>query len=265
MADLDSLKESNNYHLDIPARNQPFFLKGCGALDWGMQNRLARVFRPDSGRTVMLAVDHGYFQGSISGRSPGAVCRCSHAHPGHASQHHPGRLRARRRDAGQRRPQRAQGAVQRATGRGYGRRDPHERGCHGRAGIRGRGVRNPVHPQHDPPGRCWLPLRHPAELGANFVKTYYVDDFETITASCPVPIVMAGGKKLPELDALAMAYNAIDQGAAGVDMGRNIFQSDAPEAMIQAVGRVVHELMKPQDAYDLFLTLKNEKKQARVP
>jgi putative autoinducer-2 (AI-2) aldolase len=67
MPDVDSVMESNNYHLDIPACNQPFFLKGCGALDWGMQNRLARVFRPDSGRTVMLAVDHGYFQGSISG------------------------------------------------------------------------------------------------------------------------------------------------------------------------------------------------------
>jgi 3-hydroxy-5-phosphonooxypentane-2,4-dione thiolase len=106
-----------------------------------------------------------------------------------------------------------------------------------------------------------LACRMIAELGANFVKTYYVDDdFETITASCPVPIVMAGGKKMPELDALTMAYNAIDQGAAGVDMGRNIFQADAPEAMIQAVGKVVHELMKPQDAYELYLTLKNEKK-----
>ena len=67
MPDIDSLKESKNYYLDIPARNEPFFLKGCGALDWGMQNRLARIFRPDSGRTVMLAVDHGYFQGPTSG------------------------------------------------------------------------------------------------------------------------------------------------------------------------------------------------------
>ena len=75
-----------------------------------------------------------------------------------------------------------------------------------------------------------LACRIIAELGAQYVKTYYVDDgFETVTASCPVPIVMAGGKKLPELDALTMAYNAVQQGAAGVDMGRNIFQSDAPE------------------------------------
>ena len=86
---------------------------------------------------------------------------------------------------------------------------------------------------------------------------YYVDDgFETVTASCPVPIVMAGGKKLAELDALTMAYNAVQQGASGVDMGRNIFQSDAPQAMIAAVAAVVHKNMKPKDAFDLFKTLK---------
>ena len=106
-----------------------------------------------------------------------------------------------------------------------------------------------------------LACRIAAELGAHFVKTYYVDeDFETITASCPVPIVMAGGKKLPELDALTMAYKAVSEGAAGVDMGRNIFQCDAPMAMIQAVSKVVHENMKPADAHELFLTLKNEQK-----
>ena len=102
-----------------------------------------------------------------------------------------------------------------------------------------------------------LACRIIAELGAQYVKTYYVEeDFETVTASCPVPIVMAGGKKLPELDALTMAYNAVQQGAAGVDMGRNIFQSDAPKAMIAAVGAVVHKNMKPKDAFDLFKTLK---------
>jgi putative autoinducer-2 (AI-2) aldolase len=98
-----------------------------------------------------------------------------------------------------------------------------------------------------------------AELGAQFVKTYYVaEGFETVTASCPVPIVMAGGKKLPELEALTMAYRAVQEGAAGVDMGRNIFQSDAPTAMIQAVNKVVHEGMKPERAYDLFQTLRRE-------
>jgi putative autoinducer-2 (AI-2) aldolase len=102
-----------------------------------------------------------------------------------------------------------------------------------------------------------LACRIIAELGAQYVKTYYVDEgFETITASCPVPIVMAGGKKLPELEALTMAYNAVQQGASGVDMGRNIFQSEAPQAMIAAIAAVVHKNLKPKDALDLFKTLK---------
>ena len=104
-----------------------------------------------------------------------------------------------------------------------------------------------------------LACRICAELGAHILKTYYVPEgFETVTASCPVPIVMAGGKKLPELDALTMAHDAVDQGACGVDMGRNIFQSESSLAMIQAVGKVVHEGMKPQQAYQLFQDLKNE-------
>jgi putative autoinducer-2 (AI-2) aldolase len=102
-----------------------------------------------------------------------------------------------------------------------------------------------------------LACRIIAELGAQYVKTYYVEDgFETVTASCPVPIVMAGGKKLPELDALTMAYNAVQQGAAGVDMGRNIFQSEAPRAMLAAINAVVHQNMRPIEAFDLFNTLK---------
>jgi putative autoinducer-2 (AI-2) aldolase len=102
-----------------------------------------------------------------------------------------------------------------------------------------------------------LACRIIAELGAQYVKTYYVEeDFETVTASCPVPIVMAGGKKLPELEALTMAHNAVRQGAAGVDMGRNIFQSDAPQAMIAAVASVVHRNASPKDAFELFQSLK---------
>jgi putative autoinducer-2 (AI-2) aldolase len=102
-----------------------------------------------------------------------------------------------------------------------------------------------------------LACRIIAELGAQYVKTYYVDEgFETVTASCPVPIVMAGGKKLAELDALTMAYNAVQQGAAGVDMGRNIFQSEAPKAMIAAINAVVHKNLKPKEAYELFSSLK---------
>jgi len=108
-----------------------------------------------------------------------------------------------------------------------------------------------------------LACRICAELGAQVVKTYYVaDGFETVTASCPVPIVMAGGKKLPELEALTMAYRAVSEGAAGVDMGRNIFQSDAPLAMIRAIRSVVHERTKPEQALDLYQTLRH---QPRIP
>ncbi len=137
-----------------------------------------------------------------------------------------------------------------------------ERVGHGGAGLHRRRVRDADGDQHDEDGGHGQPLRNAdarrhrggqghgarrpvlpprlpricAELGAQFVKTYYVaEDFETVTASCPVPIVMAGGKKLPELEALTMAYSAVSEGAAGVDMGRNIFQSEAPVAMIQAV------------------------------
>ncbi len=95
-----------------------------------------------------------------------------------------------------------------------------------------------------------------AENGANIVKTYYTEGFEKVVACCPVPIVIAGGRKLPELEALELAYKAIQCGAAGVDMGRNVFQSEAPTAMIQAVGAVVHKNMKPEEAFQMFNDLK---------
>jgi putative autoinducer-2 (AI-2) aldolase len=291
MPDVDNVVESNNYHLDIPAKNQPFFLKGCGALDWGMQNRLARVFQPDSGRTVMLAVDHGYFQGSIPGlerfdvdivplapyadalmltrgmlRSTipsdyqhGVVMRASGG-PSVLKELSNEQLAVDMEDAI--RMNVAAVAVQIFVGAEFETQSIHNMtrliDAGYRYGMPVMGVTAVGAKMARSPRYFRLACRMIAELGANFVKTYYVeDDFETITASCPVPIVMAGGKKLPELDALTMAYNAVDQGAAGVDMGRNIFQSDAPEAMIQAVSKVVHELMPPKDAYDLFLTLKN--------
>ncbi|MCB1331129.1 MAG: 3-hydroxy-5-phosphonooxypentane-2,4-dione thiolase, partial [Maritimibacter sp.] len=104
-----------------------------------------------------------------------------------------------------------------------------------------------------------LSSRIAAEIGAQYVKTYFVEEgFERVTAGCPVPIVIAGGKKLPELDALDMAYRAIDQGASGVDMGRNIFQAEDPVAMIQAVSKVVHELEKPAQAFQMYNDLKSK-------
>jgi putative autoinducer-2 (AI-2) aldolase len=101
-----------------------------------------------------------------------------------------------------------------------------------------------------------LCCRIAAELGAHFVKTYYCEGFEKVVESCPVPVVIAGGKKLPEKEALQLAYQAIQSGACGVDMGRNIFQSDHPVAMIQAVRAIVHEDKNVNEAYELFQSLK---------
>lgn len=104
-----------------------------------------------------------------------------------------------------------------------------------------------------------LACRICAEMGAHAVKTYFCEKgFARVAASCPVPVIIAGGKKLAELDALRMAQQAIDQGAAGVDMGRNIFQSEAPVAMIQAVRALVHEGEKAELAYELYQSLKQE-------
>jgi putative autoinducer-2 (AI-2) aldolase len=100
-----------------------------------------------------------------------------------------------------------------------------------------------------------LATRMCAENGANIVKSYYTEGFETVTASCPVPIVIAGGKKIPERDALELAYRAMNEGAAGVDMGRNVFQSEKPAAMIRAVAAVIHKNMKPDEAYQMYQDL----------
>jgi putative autoinducer-2 (AI-2) aldolase len=98
-----------------------------------------------------------------------------------------------------------------------------------------------------------LSCRIAAELGASFVKTYYCDEFEKVTESCPVPVVIAGGPKLEtELDALKLADEAIKKGAAGVDMGRNIWQSDYPVAMIKAVRAVVQKKASPEEALEVF-------------
>jgi putative autoinducer-2 (AI-2) aldolase len=91
-----------------------------------------------------------------------------------------------------------------------------------------------------------------AELGAHIVKTYYVKDFEKVVESCPVPVVIAGGKKQSEEEALKMAYDAIQAGAIGVDMGRNIFQSTNPVGMVKAVNTIVHKNATPKEAFDIF-------------
>jgi putative autoinducer-2 (AI-2) aldolase len=294
VADLDDVKDTKSFHLDVPARREAFFLKGSTALDWGMQNRLARVFDPGSGRTVMLAIDHGYFQGPTSGLervdvnivpllpwanalmltrgilrtsippsfTKGVVLRASGG-PSILKELSNEQLAVDVEDAA--RLGVAAMAVQVFVGGEFETQSIHnmtrlvDAGM--RFGIPTLGV-TAVGKNMTRDARYFrLATRMCAELGAHVVKTYYVEkDFETVTASCPVPIVMAGGKKLPELEALTMAHRAVSEGAAGVDMGRNIFQCEAPAAMIQAVGAVVHQLMKPEQAYDLFQTLRHEKK-----
>jgi putative autoinducer-2 (AI-2) aldolase len=100
-----------------------------------------------------------------------------------------------------------------------------------------------------------LAVRIAAETGANIVKTYYCEDFEKVIGTCPVPVVVAGGKKTGEKEALELAYNAVKHGAAGVDMGRNIFQSEKPANMIKAVKAVVHEGFSPEEAYNKIYNL----------
>jgi len=97
-----------------------------------------------------------------------------------------------------------------------------------------------------------LACRIAAEQGAHIVKTYYCEDFDKVTESCPVPIIVAGGKKIAERDALELTYNSIEHGAAGVDMGRNIWQSENPVPMIRAVRSIVHGNANVDEANELY-------------
>ena len=103
-----------------------------------------------------------------------------------------------------------------------------------------------------------LACRIAAEQGAHIVKTYYCENFEKVVESCPVPIIVAGGKKIPERDALQLTYNSIKGGAVGVDMGRNIWQSEHPVAMIRAVRSIVHGNANVDQAYKLYQKLAKE-------
>ena len=287
MPDLEDPADGSRFAASVPARHEPFPIKGCGALDWGMQSRLARVFRPATGRTVMLAIDHGYFQGPTSGlervdlsivpllpyadalmttrgmvrstippaAAPAIVLRASGG-PSVLRELSNEQLAVGMEDAV--RINACAVAVQVFIGGEYETQSVRNMtrlvDAGQRYGIPVLAVTAVGRELTRDARYLRLATRICAELGAHVVKTYYCEpDFGTVAAACPVPVIMAGGKKLPELAALTMAYRAIDEGAAGVDMGRNIFQSDHPAAMIRAVGAVVHESLKPQAAYDRFL------------
>ena len=287
MADNDSRTRGGRFSSSVPARSQPYTLKGSAGLDWGMQSRLARVFRPATNRTVMLAIDHGYFQGPTTGlervdlsivpllghadalmttrgmvRStiPPAsgtpiVLRASGG-PSILGELSDERVAVSMEDAS--RINASAVAVQVFIGGEFETQSVRnmtrlvDQGQ--RYGIPVLAVTAVGKELTRDARYLRLATRICGELGAHVVKTYYcAEDFDTVAAACPVPLVMAGGKKLPELEALTMAYRAVEEGAAGVDMGRNIFQSDDPVAMISAVSAVVHESMKPRAAYDQFL------------
>ena len=294
MVDKDSIREAKDYFLDIPATNEPYGLKGSNSLDWGMKNRLANIFNPKSNRTVMLAVDHGYFLGPTSGLeridvrivplleyadtlmctrgilrstipptfNKGVVLRASGG-PSILKELSNEHIAVDIEDA--LRLNAAAVAVQVYIGAEFETQSVNNLtrlvDMGNRYGVPVLGVTAVGKDMARDAKFMRLATRMCAELGASYVKTYFVEEgFETVTAACPVPIVIAGGKKMPEIDALTMAYNAVQQGASGVDMGRNIFQSDAPEAMIQAVRKVVHEDLPPDQALDLYETLKSESK-----
>lgn len=287
MADNDSRTEGERFSASVPPRSQPFTLKGSAGLDWGMQSRLARVFRPATNRTVMLAIDHGYFQGPTTGLERVDLSIVPLLGYADALMTTRGMVRSTIPPAS------GTPIVLRASGGPSILRELSDEqiavSMEDAARINAsavavqvfiggkfetQSVRNMTR-LVDESQRYGIPVlavtavgkeltrdarylrlatRICAELGAHVVKTYYcAEDFDTVAAACPVPLVLAGGKKLPEFEALTMAYRAIEEGAAGVDMGRNIFQSEDPVAMIRAVTAVVHESQKPRAAYDQFL------------
>ena len=287
MPDHEYLAEDARFAASVPARPEAFPIKGCGALDWGMQSRLARIFRPSTRRTVMLAIDHGYFQGPTTGLERVDLAIVPLLPYADALMTTRGMVRSTIPPAS------GTPIVLRASGGPSVLRELSDEqvavGMEDAVRINAcavavqvfiggeyetQSVRNMTR-LVDAGQRYGIPVlavtavgreltrdarylrlatRICAELGAHFVKTYYCEPgFDTVAAACPVPLVMAGGRKLPERDALIMAHEAIENGAAGVDMGRNIFQSDTPLAMIRAVGAVVRESAKPDDAYDQYL------------
>ena len=286
----EDVKSKKNFHVDVPMKAEAFFLRGANALDWGMKNRLSRIFNPDTGRTVMLAFDHGYLMGPTTGLermdlnvvplipyvdclmcTRGALRTCI---PPQTRK--PVCLRvsagatvlkddmsdecigvdieeAVRLNAVAMAVQcYVGGACERQTLENLSRVINAGNSC----GILTLGVTAVGKEMARDARYLGMASRVLAELGAHYVKTYFcAEKFEEVVAGCPVPIVIAGGKKIPEPDALKMAYQAIDQGALGVDMGRNIFAAEDPVAMAQAVRAVVHDLEKPDKAYEMYRDL----------
>ena len=261
-------------------------------MDWGMKNRLGSIFNQKSGKTVMLAVDHGYFQGPTTGlkRPREAInplmpyCDSLFVTRGilrnciNPATKTPIFLRVSGGpsvlgDMSNEDLTTSMKEALRLNAIGVGmsifvgaKNEDRTISNLGRLVNEAEEYGMPVlaiTAVGKEMGRdaryLGLATRVAAEIGAHMVKTYYcAEDFEKVVEGCPVPIVIAGGKKIPEKEALEMCFNAITKGAAGVDMGRNIFQSENPVAMIQAVRAVVHEHYTADEAFELFNKLKNQ-------
>ena len=293
MADKDDIKDGKNFYEEVPYKNEAFYLKGAGSLDWGMQNRLSRIFNPATGKTVMLAFDHGYFQGPTTGIErldlsippliPFAdVLMCTRGALRTTIPPTTNKPIVLRASAGQSiltelsneliavdiedaiRLDATALAAQVYIGGEYEHKSIGNVikliDLGSKYGIPTLAVTGVGSDMKRDQRYFSLATRICAEIGANYVKSYYFEPgFEKVVAGCSVPIVIAGGKKLPEIDALNMAYKAIDQGAAGVDMGRNIFQSDCPSGMLEAVNAVVHKGEKPVQAIKIYEDRKSDK------
>ena len=290
MPELEGNKEADDYGIGVPVENKAFFLKGLDHVDWGIKDRMSRIFNPKSGNAVMLAFDHGYIMGPTSGLEridlgilplvEYADClMCTRGVLRSCIPPQVNKPISLRFSAGTTilnelndecildvedaiRLNASAMAIMVSIGGRYEAKTIQnlvrtaDMGT--KYGIPTLGVTAVGKELTRDARYLAMAARVCAENGATFVKTYYCDEgFEKVTSACPVPIVIAGGKKLPEKDALSFAYNAISQGANGVDMGRNVFQSEAPIAMIQAVRGVVHDGLKPEQAYELYQDVKS--------
>jgi len=254
-------------------------------MDWGMKNRLSRIFRPETGRTLMLAIDHGYFLGPTSGLEEPYETVKDLLPYANSLMLTRGVLRSCIP------PETDIPIVLRMSGGTSILRELSEEGLTvavedairlnasaitlsifvGEEGERetllnlsrlvdaGQEHGIPVlavtavgKNMNRDARYLGLACRISAELGAHMVKTYYCEGFEEIVRNTPVPLVIAGGKKQPERDALQMAFDAIQCGASGVDMGRNIFQSDSPVGMIKAVRSIVQENRSAEEAFEIY-------------
>lgn len=288
MADNDNNKDAVAYGIGVPVQRHGFFLKGLDHVEWGMKDRLSRIFNRKSGNTVMLAFDHGYIMGPTSGLERMDLTITPLLDHADCIMCTRGALRSivpptcnkpisLRYSAGTTvltdlndeclldiedaiRVNASALAIMVAVGSKFEATTianlVRTADLGNRYGIPTLGVTAVGKELVRDARYLGLACRVCAENGATFVKTYYCDeDFEKVAAACPVPIVVAGGKKLPELQALEMAAGAIAQGASGVDMGRNVFQAENPVAMLQAIRAVVHDRRSPKEAFDLYQTL----------